>query len=346
MGESRDGCADLARLSGLPRKGKNMHPRFAWVMLHALAVALPGSAVVAQEFPTKNVRLVAPFPPGGTVDILARMLAQPLSRALGQSVIVENRPGGNTVIGAELVARAPADGHTLFLMAPSFTINPLVRSKMPYDTLQDFAGVTRLASNPLVISVHPSLPAKTVRELVALARARPGELTFGTASIIGGQRLAGELFREAAGINIVNVPYNGGAPAAVAVMGGHTSILVANISENAPHIASGRLHGIAVTSLARADALPNVPTVAESGYPGFEALNWFGAVVRAATPRNVVERLSVEIARALQLPEVKEILAREGLAPSALSPEAFDAFLRAEMQRNERIIRALNLKLE
>lgn len=311
-----------------------------------IAALLATGAAVAQEFPSKNVRLVAPFPPGGTVDILARMLAQPLSRALGQTVVVENRPGGNTVIGAELVVRAPADGHTLFLMAPSFTINPLVRSKMSYDTLQDFAGVTRLASNPLVISVHPSLPVRTVKELVALARARPGELTFATASIIGGQRLAGEQFREAAGINIVNVPYNGGAPAAIAVMGGHASILVANISENAPHIATGRLRGIAVTSLVRADALPNVPTVAESGYAGFEALNWFGAVVRRATPKGVVERLSAEIARALQLPEVKEILAREGLAPAPLSPEAFDAFLRAEMQRNERIIRALNLKIE
>ena len=256
-------------------------------------------AAVAQEFPSKNVRLVAPFPPGGTVDLLARVLAQPLSRALGQNVIVENRPGGNTVIGAELVVRAPADGHTVLLMASSFTINPLVRSKMPYDTLKDFTGVTRIASNPLVISVHPSLPAKSIRELVALARARPGELTFATASIIGGQRLAMELVREAAGVDLINVPYNGGAQAATAVMGGHTSMLIPNISESAPHIASGRLRGIAVTSLARSDNLPDVPTIAESGYAGFEALNWFGAVARSATPRTAIERLSAEIARAL-----------------------------------------------
>ena len=304
-------------------------------------------AAVAQEFPSKNVRLVAPFPPGGTVDLLARVLAQPLSRALGQNVIVENRSGGNTVIGAELVVRAPADGHTVLLMASSFTINPLVRSKMPYDTLKDFTGVTRVASNPLVISVHPSLPAKSIRELVALARARPGELTFATASIIGGQRLAMELlFRETAGVALVNVPYNGGAPATTAVMGGHTLMLIANISESAPHIASGRLRGIAVTSLTRSDILPAVPTVAESGYPGFEALNWFGAVARSATPRTAIERLNAEIARALQLPEVKDILGKEGLAPAAMSPEAFDAFMRTEMQRYERIIRALKLKME
>ena len=231
-------------------------------------------------------------------------------------------------------------------MASSFTINPLVRSKMPYDTLKDFTGVTRIASNPLVISVHPSLPAKSIRELVALARARPGELTFATASIIGGQRLAMELVREAAGVDLINVPYNGGAPAATAVMGGHTSMLIANISESAPHIASGRLRGIAVTSLARSDNLPDVPTIAESGYAGFEALNWFGAVARSATPRTAIERLSAEIARALQLPEVKDILGKEGLAPAAMSPEAFDAFMRTEMQRYERIIRTLKLKME
>ncbi len=310
------------------------------------AVLLIAGGAGAQEFPSRNVRLVVPFPPSGAVDIIARTLAQPLGRALGQNVVVENRPGGNTVIGAELVARAPADGHTVLLMAPSFTINPFVRSKMPYDTFADFAGVTCIASNPLVISVHPSLPAKNVRDLVALARGRPGELTFGTASILGGQRLAGELFREAVRIDIINIPYNGAALAATAVMGGHTSILVANIAESAPHIASGRLRAIAVTSLARSDNLPNVPTVAESGYAGFEALNWFGAVARSATPKNVIERLSTEIARALQLAEVNEILIRQGLVPAAMSPDAFDAYMRAEMRRNQRIIKSLNLRIE
>ena len=333
---------------GLAREIRTMRLRkIAPAVLAAGVAAVPTGAAVAQEFPSKNVRIVAPFPPGGTVDLLARLLAQPLSRALGQNVIVENRAGGNTVIGAELVVRAPADGHTLLFMASSFTINPLVRSKMPYDTVQDFTGVTRIASNPLVISIHPSLPAKSVKDLVALARARPGELTFGTASIIGGQRLAMELlFRETAGVELINVPYNGGAPAAIAVMGGHTSMLIANISESAPQIIAGRLRGIAVTSLARSDILPGVPTVAESGYPGFEALNWFGAVARSTTPRAAIERLSVEIARALQLPEVRESLGREGLASSATSPQEFDAFIQSEMRRYERIIKALKLKIE
>ena len=329
------------------RVAKRVKPTVkSWCLPVLVSMAgLPAGGVVAQEFPSKNVRLVAPFPPGGTVDIIARMLAPSLSRAWGQNVIVENRAGGNTVIGAELVVRAPADGHTLLLMASSFTINPLVRSNMPYDTLKDFTGVTRLASNPLVISIHPSLPAKSVKELVALARARPGELTFATASIIGGQRLAMERFREAAGIDLVNVPYNGGAPAAIAVMGGHTSMLIANISETAPHIASGRLRGIAVTSLTRSDNLPEVPTIAESGYPGFEALNWFGAVARSATPRAVIERLSADIARSLQLPEVNDILGKEGLAPAATSPQEFDAVMQNEMRRFERVIRTLKLKM-
>jgi tripartite-type tricarboxylate transporter receptor subunit TctC len=233
----------------------------------------------------------------------------------------------------------------LLVIAPSFTINPFARSKLPYDTFKDFSGVTRCVSNAIVIAVHPSLPVKSVKELIALARARPGELTFGTASILGGQRLAGELFREAVGINIINVPYNGGAPATTAAMGGHTSMLVSNVVESAPQVLAGRLRGIAVTSLVRSDVLPDVPTVAESGYPGFEALNWFGVVVRAG-PRPAIERLNADIVRAMDLPEVKDQMARQGMQPATMSPDAYDAFLRAEAQRNERIIKSLKLKIE
>lgn len=282
----------------------------------------------------------------GAVDILGRALAPPLSRTLGQNVIVDNRPGGNTVIGAELVVRAPADGHTLLLMAPSFTINPFVRSKLPYDTMKDFAGVTRLASTALVISVHPSLPARNLKELVALARDRPGELTFATASIVGRQRLAMEMFKDVARIDIISVPYGGGALATTAVMGGHTSILVANVAEVATQVAAGRLRALAVTSVTRSALLANVPTVAESGFPGFEALNWFGAVARAATPRTAIDRMSAEIARALQLPEVSDGLNKLGLSPAAMSPVEFDAFMRAEMEKNRKIVRALNLKVD
>ena len=318
----------------------------------ALASALAGFATLAatpalaQDYPARVIRLVVPFPPAGAVDVIGRALATPLSKSLGQNVIVENRPGGNTVIGAELVVRAPADGHTVLLMAPSFTINPFVRSKLSYDTFRDFTGVTLLVSGALIIATHPSLPVKNVKELVALARANPAKLTYSTASIIGGQRLAGELFKDAAKVDIVNVPYNGGAPATLAAVGGHTSMLVTNIIEAAEQVKAGKLRGIAVTTIRRSDVLPEVPTIAESGYPGFDAGNWFGAVVRTGTPKTAIDRLNVEMARGVELPEVRDTLVRHGLSPAPMSPDQFNAFLRTESERTGRIVKRLNLKLE
>ena len=311
-----------------------------------LAAILAAGPAAAQWMPVKPVRMVVPFAAGGTIDIIGRLLSQPLSRALGQNVIVDDRPGGGTVIGVDIVARAPADGHTLLLMGPSFTINPFARSKLPYDTAQDFTGIARLAANPLLFSVQPSLPAKTPRELIALARAKPGELTYGTASPTGFQRLAGEKLRAAAGIDIVNVPYQGGGPAAVAVMGGHTTILLGNVSEAAPFVAFGKLRGIAVTSLERSAIMPAIPTLHESGFPGFEAINWFGAVGRTSMPAAAIERLSVELLRALDAPEVRDGLLRLGLYAAALNPQDFNAFLRAEMQANEKVVRAANIRMD
>lgn len=318
----------------------------ACALAPCLAAAQDLSTGSGQDFPKRPVRIVVPFPPAGVADILGRVLAPPLNRALGQSVIVENRPGANTVIGAELVARAPADGHTFLIMAPSFTINAVARSKLPYDSSKDFAGVTRIASTAMVISVHPSLPAGTLRDLIALARARPGELTFATASILGGQRLAAERFADATKIKLTNVPYNGGGPATTAAVGGHTAMLVANVAEVASQVNAGRLRALAVTTLSRSDVLKSVPTVAESGFPGFEATNWFGAVARSATPRNVIDRLNAEIGRALQLQEVKETLGRQGLVPAATTPAEFDAIIRSEMEANGAIIRRLNLRVD
>jgi tripartite-type tricarboxylate transporter receptor subunit TctC len=311
----------------------------------AMTALLSGIAI-AQDFPSKSVRLIVPFPPGGAVDIIARSMGPPLGRGLGHSIIVDNRPGANTVIGAEVVYRAPADGHTVLLMAQSYTVNSIVRSKLPYDTFKDFTGVTRLASNPLVVSVHPSVPARNLKELVSLARSRPGELTYATASLLGGQRLAMELFKEAAKIDVIAVAYSGGAPAGTAVMGGHTMILVANIAESAPFAAAGKLRALALTSLNRNDLMPGTPTIAESGYPGFEALNWFGAVVRSQTPKSAIQRLNAEIAKAMETPEAKGVLTKQGLAPAPLSPEQFNAFMKAETERNARVIKTLNLKVE
>jgi tripartite-type tricarboxylate transporter receptor subunit TctC len=314
-------------------------------LILAAALAAP---VVAQEFPSNPVRIVVPLPAGGTMDIIARTLGQPVARALGQNVIVDNRPGGGGggIIGTEAVARAPADGHTVLFIGNGFTMNPALRARLPYDTEKDFTAVARVASNPLVVSVHPSLPVKNLKQLVALARARPGELTFASGTAAGGLRLNAERFKAAAGIDIVNVPYQGGVPAVTAVMGGHTSILIVNVSETVPHVASGRLRPLAVTSLKRNGALKEVPTVAESGYPGFEALMWYGVVTRASAPKGAIDRLSAEITRAVQLPEVSDALDRKGLSVAAMRQAEFDAFIRAEIQSNGRIVREINLKVE
>jgi len=282
------------------------------------------------------------------MDIIARTLGTPVGRALGQNVIVDNRPGGGGggIIGTEAAARAPADGHTVLFIGNGFTMNPTLRARLPYDTVKDFTGVARVASNPLVISVHPSLPVKTLKQLVTLARARPGELTFASGTAAGGLRLNAERFKSAAGIDIVNVPYQGGVPAVTAVIGGHTSILMVNVSETVPHAASRRLRALAVTSLARIDVLKDVPTVAESGYPGFEALMWYGVVARSAAPKGAIDRLSGEAARALRLPEVSDALGKLGLAAASMGPGEFDAFIRAEIERNGKVIKALNLKVE
>jgi tripartite-type tricarboxylate transporter receptor subunit TctC len=318
------------------------------VVAAALGCALAAvPAAHAQDFPTKPMRIIVPFPPGGATDTLARAISAPMSRSFGQNVIVENRPGANTLIGAELVARAPADGYTMLLIAPSFAINPSVRSKMPYDTLNDFSGVALVGASHLMISTHPSVPAKGLKDLIGLARAKPGELTFASSSIIGGQRLAAELlFRELAKIDVINVPYNGGAPAATAVMGGHTTILVSNVAETAQHVQSKRLRGIAVMSLERTEHLPDVPTVAQSGFPGFEATNWYGVMIRAATPRPVVNRVSGEIARGMQDPEIRGRLIKVGMMPTYMDPQQLDAHIRAEMQRYARVVKLLNLRMD
>jgi len=301
---------------------------------------------MSQDFPAKPVRFISPFAPGGGTDTLGRTLGPPMSRALGQNVIVENRPGASTVIGAELVARAPADGHTVLIMSPSFTVNPFVRSKLPYDTLKDFTGVTRLAQTAMVIAAHPSVPAKSLKELVTLARAQPGTLTYGTASVVGSQRMAGEMFKNIAKVDITHIPFNGGAPATLSTIGGHTTLLVTNIIEAAPNARAGKLRVLGVTTIKRSEVMAEVPTIAESGYPGFDAGNWFGTAVRSGTPKPIIDRLNAEIIRALELPEVRDPLLRQGLTPAPMTPEQFTAFIRSEMERNATIIKTLNLKIE
>ncbi len=317
----------------------------AALAISALATTF-APAALAQEYPSRPLRFLVPFPPGGVGDTVGRVIAQPLSKALGQQVVVENRTGANTVIATELLMRSPPDGHTFNVIATSFTVNPSAYSKLPYDSAKDFAGITRLVHNPLIICVNPALPAKTLKDLVALAQKRPDELTWGVSSALGGGRIAGELFSMTAKIRMTNVAYGGGAPATTAVLGGHTSMLIGNVLDCSPYVATGRMRPIAVTSLQRSDTLPSVPTIAESGYPGFDATNWFGATTRAGVPKPIVDRLNAEMLRALKLPEVIETFAKLGLTTGGMSPAEFDTFLRAETERAGKIVRALGLQAD
>jgi tripartite-type tricarboxylate transporter receptor subunit TctC len=333
----------------LARTGTTELPRpattAAVLAISALAATF-APAALAQDYPSRPLRFLVPFPPGGVGDTVGRVIAQPLSKALGQQVVVENRTGANTVIATELLMRSPPDGHTFNVIATSFTVNPAAYSKLPYDSAKDFAGITRLVHNPLIICVNPALPAKTVKDLVALAQKRPDELTWGVSSALGGGRIAGELFSMTAKIRMTNVAYGGGAPATTAVLGGHTSMLIGNVLDCSPYVATGRMRPIAVTSLQRSDTLPSVPTIAESGYPGFDATNWFGATTRAGVPKPIVDRLNAEMLRALKLPEVIDTFAKLGLTTGGMSPVEFDTFLRVETERAGKIVRALGLKAD
>lgn len=302
-------------------------------------------SALGQDFPSKPVHIVVPNPPGGTVDVVARAVQQGLGPSLGQPVVVDIKPGGNNIIGTEMVARAAADGHTILMGGTHVTINPLMR-KLPYDGLNAFAPVALLAATPNVIAVHPSVPVHTIQELIALAKARPNQLNFATSPIGNGIHLAGERFKALAGIEMNSVPYQGGIQSVLAVLGGHAEVLVAPLSDVAPHLASGKLRLLAVTSPQRFEIIKEVPTLAESGFDGFQALQWFGAFVPAGTPKGVVDRLSVEMRHAVEKPEVKANFAKLGLSVMPLTPEQFDQFLRNETRMFAAAIRESKIKAE
>jgi tripartite-type tricarboxylate transporter receptor subunit TctC len=312
------------------------------ILVSMLAFA---GAAAAQDFPTKALRIVVPNPPGGTVDIVARAVAQGLGPSLGQAVIVDIKPGGNNIIGTEAVARAAPDGYTILLASTHLTINPLMR-KLPYDGMNAFAPVALLASTPNVIAVHPSVAARSLQELVALAKARPRGLNCASSNPGSGIHLAAERFMWLAGIEMNYVPYQGGVQAVLAVVGGHADVVIAPLSDAAPHIASGRLRALALTSLKRFELMKDLPTLAESGFPGFEALQWFGAVVPAGTPTPVINRLSAEMRRALENPQTRSMFAKLGITPTPLAPEPFAAFLSSESRMFADVIRDSHIQAE
>jgi tripartite-type tricarboxylate transporter receptor subunit TctC len=302
--------------------------------------------VCAQPYPSKIVRLVVPFPPGGSVDVVARAMSQPLSRALKQGVVVENRPGANTLIGTDVVKNAAPDGHTVLLGGFTFIANAALRAKPPYDPLKDFAAVAGIGAQPFVISVHPSLPVKSIKELIALARVRPGELVYSVNGFGTPQHLSGELLKLSAKIDMKLVVFQGGAPSTIAVLGGHAGVLISTIAPIVQHIPVGRLRPLAVTSKERSALIKDVPTMAELGYPEFDITGAMGAFVPGATPKEVVERLGVEIVRAVQLPEVNAGMLRDGVAVIALGPAQYQQFLAAKLEQVRSLGKAAGIKLD
>ena len=305
-----------------------------------LASALMPAQALAQTYPSGPMRIVVPFPPGGGTDILARSLAQKLNEAWAQPVIVDNRGGANGTIGAALVAKAAPDGHTIIIVPSGFAVNPSIYKGLPFDALKDFAPVAQLASSPLVLVVHPSFPSKSVKELIAFLKARPGEINYGSSGNGSPPHIATELFKLLTGTKMTHIPYKGAGPAAVDVIAGQIPIYFMNALQAVPHMKSGRLRPLGVTSDKRFPGLAAVPTIAEAGVPGYVMTNWYGMLVPAGTPRTSVAKLHAEVARILNLPELKERLSSEGAEVIASTPEQFAAFLRSEMATAAKIVKA------
>ncbi|HET7093397.1 MAG TPA: tripartite tricarboxylate transporter substrate binding protein [Thermomicrobiales bacterium] len=314
--------------------------RLPALLAASLAALLAAPGARAESFPDHSVRIVVPFPPGGSNDITARVLAQKLSERWGHQAVVDNRAGAGGNVGAELVAKAPADGYTLLLAAPGpLTVNQSLFRNLPFDPAKDFAPVALVASVPNVLMVHPSVPAKTVGELIALAKKQPGQLNFGSSGNGSTNHLAGELFKTMAGIDIVHVPYTGAAPAMNDLIGGHIPMMFDNMPGALVQIKAGTVRPIAVAGTKRAAALPDLPTVAESGVPGFEASSWFGLVARAGTPAAVLTRLTNDVDDILRMPEIEKRFAELGAEPGRVSGDAFGAFLRAETAKWSKVIK-------
>lgn len=304
----------------------------------ALALTGAGQVVCAQSYPTKTVRLVVPFPPGGGVDVTARILAQAMTPRVGQTVIVENRSGASGIIGTEFVAKAAPDGYTLLVGSQTTQCVAPVLYKANYNPARDFAPITEIAKSPMLLLTHPQLPVKTAKDLIALAKAKPGQVTFGAAP--GATiHMAAELFKLMAKVDMMLVPYKGEGPAIVDVMGGQVMLMFSNIPVSLPHVKGGRLRVVAVTSAQRASTLPEVPTIAESGLPGYEAATWFGFFAPAATPKEIVAKLNAEAVAALTPPDVKARLAEQGYFVVASAADAFGEFVNKEIPRWARVVK-------
>lgn len=320
--------------------------RYAVTGASLVVVLVAMAAHAAETFPSRPIRLISPFAAGGGNDMISRAVAQALTRNLGHSVVVDNRPGANTIIGMELVAKSPPDGYTLIMTGSTVAINATLHANLPYDSLRDFAAVTQIAATPLIVAVHPSLPVASVRELIALAKARPGELNFPSAGVGNVSHLAGELFNVMAGVRLVHVPYKGSAPATADLLAGRVSVVFNSAFAMLPFVKSGRLRALAVSGRARSALLPAVPTVNEAGVPGYDASTWYGLLAPAATPRAVIDRLQAETVKALTADDVRRRLIEDGLEPVGSTPAEFGAYIRTEIAKWARVISVAGIAIE
>ncbi len=322
-------------------------------MLRSLAAVLGvvllafSTSASAQQYPNRPIRFVVPFAPGGSTDTLARTIGQKLTEALQQQVVVDNRSGANGNIGMEIVAHAAPDGYTILLgYIANLGIGPALYAKLPFDPVRDYAPITQLASSPNILAVHPSLPVKSLRELIAYAKTNPKKLNFASSGVGSIGHLTGELLNRSAGVDMVHVPYKGSGQAVIDLLGGQVQMMFSGMSSVMQHIKAGKLRALAVTGAQRSPAVPDVPTIAESGFPGFEATAWYGVLAAARTPKTIVNRLHDEIVRALALPDVKERLNNVGFELVGGTPDEFTAFIKSEIAKWTRVVRDAHISAE
>lgn len=335
--------------SATGRLPRGCSPSARWILgLLATLLSIQPDAVDAAaskvDYPTKPIRWIVPYGPSGGSDIVARSIAVKLTEAWGQPVIIDNRPGAGTVIGTDLVAKAPRDGHTILLATNTHAINPSLRAKLPYDSIRDFAAVSLLAVSPNVLLTNPTvMPARTMSEFITFAKARPGKLNYGSSGNGGGGHLAMEMLKSMTGINLVHVPYNGGGPAMTALLSGEVPVLFNNILAAVPQVKAGRLAALGVTGRHRSPTLPDVPTIAEAGVADFELTAWFCVLAPAGTSPAIVEKLNGEVARILKLPDIQERFVGQGLEAVRISPDEFSRFLRAEVVKWGKVIKSAGI---
>jgi len=304
------------------------------------------ACALSQAFPVKPIRWISPYAAGGGVDLTTRLVAQRVSELVGQPIVVDNRTGASGNIGGELAARAPADGYTLISITASQPLNHAVAERVPYDLTRDFAYITQMTTQPYVLVVHPSIAATTVKELVAVARSAPRTLNYGSSGIATLQHLAGVMLGSISGTELVHVPYKGGAPVLTDMIGGRIQVFFGVILSSMPHIKSGKIRALAVTSIRRSPSFPEWPTIAESGFPGYVVDNWYGVAAPARTPRTVVTTLHAEVVRALRSPEVEERLRRDGSEPVGNAPEELAAIVRSDLQRWRKQVKDAGIRPE